>query len=475
MNPHRSILAWLLALLIGVTLSAGGCASGGSDTGGGGDDGASGDDVAISDGAYDAGCAAGKTKCGTTCTSTSTDPKNCGRCGLACATGEVCSKGTCGFSCSPPETLCGGPSEAGTGSGGDSGAGDDGGDGSADDATLESGTVDATVPGDGGTVAPYCSNLNTDPANCGTCGNNCGANASCSGGTCAISCPTGKKVCFANNSCIPSNSCCQSGDCTLTGQVCPMPGGMCGCPTGEKECAGTLNSCISTMACCTNADCTVAGQTCATPGQPCKCNASLQCCVAADCPTEPNVMTYTCGPPQPANKCGVGSCKAGCYDLDNMFADGCECCDDTYGHACSAATDGGALMLGQMLSYTGEIPTPTGTDWFTVTFNNESNTTFHGKIDLVQTGTEFVFDVVQGSCTGGAMSCGTEGGTCTGKTTWEDSYAGPSPAGDPNSHAPGGASNFTPISPIGKVFIKVYRANMASPATCTQFSLNITE
>src|ERR1039458_6675680 len=106
MNPHRSIVAWLLALLIGVTLSAGGCASGGSDTGGGGDDGGNGGDVAISDGANEAGCTAGKTKCGTTCTSISTDPKNCGRCGLACAGGEVCSKGTCGFSCSPPETLC---------------------------------------------------------------------------------------------------------------------------------------------------------------------------------------------------------------------------------------------------------------------------------------------------------------------------------------------------------------------------------
>ena len=467
MNPHRSILAWLLALCIGVTLSAGGCASGGSDTSGApSDDGGSGD-VAIADGPHDAGCSGGKTKCGATCTSIATDPKNCGRCGLVCGAGEVCSKGTCGFSCSPPETLCGGPPEAGSGSGGDSSAGEGGDDASegGDDSSVESGAADATVPGDGGTIAPYCANLGNDPANCGTCGNNCGASATCSGGQCAINCKAGTKVCFANNSCIPTNSCCQSGDCAITGEVCPMPGGTCSCPTGEKECGGTLNSCISSTACCTQADCTVTGQTCTTPGTPCKCNATLQCCVAADCGPEANVGTYTCGAPNPANKCGIGMCKAGCYDINKTYADGCECCDDAHGHTCAAATDGGALALGQTLPFTGTIPEPAGGDWFTVTFNNETNVAFHASVTLsVNPTNQFVFDVLSGTCTGSSLTCGVETGqTSTGKTTWEEFYASPMPP------------VATPVPAVGTVYIHVYRANVSAAATCDQYTLTVSE
>jgi hypothetical protein len=468
MNPHRSILAWVLALVIGVALSAGGCASGGSDSGSSGDDGAPGDAI-IADATQDGGCAAGKTKCGTTCVSTTNDPKNCGRCGLKCGTGEVCSKGTCGVSCSPPETLCGGPMEAGSGSGGDSSAGGEGGDDSGD-ATAESGddasTVqDATVTGDGGVVQPYCANLTNDPANCGMCGNNCGSNGTCSGSMCVLSCPKGQKPCFANNTCIPSNTCCQSGECTITGEVCPMPGGTCSCPTGEKECMANMQ-CISSMACCSAADCTVTGQSCPTPGQPCKCMASLQCCVATDCGPEQNVTAYTCGTPNPANTCGIAMCKSGCYDVDKTFSTGCECCVDKYGQTCATATAAAGLTVGgAKQSFTGQIPTQGGGDWFTASFSGETNIAFHALITLsVNPNSEFVFDVVSGSCTGSALNCLVESGqTSTGKTTWEEFYGTPMPP------------EATPVPTVGTLFIHVYRANTSAPATCDQFTLDISE
>jgi hypothetical protein len=202
--------------------------------------------------------------------------------------------------------------------------------------------------------------------------------------------------------------------------------------------------------------------------------AGLQCCVATDCPSEPHVATDACT----GNACKVTKCDPSCYDLDNKFSDGCECCDSIYGKACASATAGGALTVGMTaLSYTGTIPEPGGTsvgDWFSVTFSGESNTSFHGLIQLTAGGGEFVFDIVQGACGGSPLGCG-EGGSCTSKTAWEESYVGPNPGADPNSTNPSGGSNFTPIGAIGTVFIHVYRANATAAATCNPYTLTIQE
>jgi hypothetical protein len=361
---------------------------------------------------------------------------------------------------------------------------------SGEDSGEDSGLEDAATVVDSGTAGigndagvsdggpEYCANLNTDPSNCGGCGMACGPNGLCSGGMCTVSCPTGQKGCPASGTCIPENTCCQSGECTITGEVCPTPGGTCACPAGERECAGTVMSCISDSACCTDADCNmngVTGQKCTTPGTPCTCQTGLQCCVAADCPSVPNVATDACT----VNKCSVASCVRGCYDLDMMFANGCECCDSVYGKTCATATAGGALTVGMTpLTYTGSIPEMGGSslgDWFSVTFSGESNTAFHGLIQLTSGAGEFVFDILQSSCSGAPMACGTEGGSCTGKTAWEESYVGPNPAGDPTSVSPSGASNFTAIPAVGTVFIHVYRANASAPPDCNAYKLSIQE
>jgi hypothetical protein len=203
------------------------------------------------------------------------------------------------------------------------------------------------------------------------------------------------------------------------------------------------------------------------------CLPDADCCVPGDC-TAANVKTYSCTPsPAPpmtptSSACGIVTCDPGCYDIDKTYANGCECCNDMAGKACSSATALGALSVGGgAVTKQGVLPNPTDSDWFQVTFSGENNTAFHGLIQLTAGGGEFLFDVIQGSCGGGALNCG-EGGNCSGKTTWEESYSGPNPPADPNN--PG----FAPIGAIGAVWIRVYRANTAM-TSCNQFTLSVQE
>jgi hypothetical protein len=489
----RAALACLFALALAIVLGGGGCANGGGTSAGGGDDGSSGDVTAETGGETGgeaSACAPPRTMCGATCTNTGTDSKNCGKCGNMCPTGQVCSMGACGYSCTPPETLCG-VNEGGAPTMDASGGNDTG-------SPEEAGGVDATLSdamaseaGGGsmdaaGSTQPYCANTNNDPNNCGGCGMPCGPMQTCQNGSCA--CGMGQKICIASGTCIPNNSCCNSGDCTISGEICPSPGGNCACPGGERECSAT-SSCISSNSCCQPADCTVAGSTCQNPGQACVCsmagykaclgfNACLpnaECCIGSDCATldpAPHVLDYTCTPsgmPPTSSACGIKDCDPGCYDLDKQYTDGCECCNDSVGKSCAAATALGSLTLGAAAITTpGKLPNPTDGDWFQVTFNNESNTAFHALVSLTTGGGEFVFDVIQGSCTGGPLTCGTEGGNSTGKTTWEEQYSGLTwVAGNP-------PAEFQPIPAIGAVWIHVYRAD-TSKTSCNSFTLSVQE
>ncbi len=351
----------------------------------------------------------------------------------------------------------------------EAGSGDD--SGAADTGTAS--PVDSGAAGMVDAGAPYCANLNSDPSNCGGCGVSCGVNGVCMNGNCMLgNCPAGQKSCPASGTCIPNGTCCQSGECTVTGQVCPMPGGVCQCPSGEKACMGNM-SCISNAACCTNADCAMDnGQTCATPGTTCTCPSTLQCCTGTDCPSEPHVSTSSCstsGNPPP-NKCSVATCTMGCYDLNHTFSDGCECCDDTNGHTCATATPGNmTVSVGTTLSLSGVIPEPGGGDWFSVAMAPApaTSTTFHALVKFsANPSNEFVFDIVQGSCAGTALTCGIETGTTSTKdTVWESQYAAGVVTGP----------NFQAIAPLGTLYIHVYRASTTNPATCDQYTLQISE
>src|SRR5690606_12697461 len=53
-------------------------------------------------------CTGTETLCGEgNCVDLSSDPRNCGACGIACASGEACVDGACSTSCAEGEVVCG--------------------------------------------------------------------------------------------------------------------------------------------------------------------------------------------------------------------------------------------------------------------------------------------------------------------------------------------------------------------------------
>jgi hypothetical protein len=130
------------------------------------------------------GCGSLQALCGSDCVLLSNDPKHCGACDHACATGQVCSAGNC---------LC----------------------------KIDAGTPDAAV-----LCGVACVDTSADIANCGTCGNVCTAPLSCVAGVCA--CPGGGALCGGacvdtKNDGVNCGACgtiCSAQDQCTTGQCC---------------------------------------------------------------------------------------------------------------------------------------------------------------------------------------------------------------------------------------------------------------
>jgi hypothetical protein len=137
--------------------------------------------------AEDGGCRDGQARCGSTCTSTATDPYNCGRCNLLCPGGTMCRQGAC--SCPAGLTLCG-----------------------------------------------TCVDPASDDRNCGHCGNACPSGSKCESGVCT--CPAGLVLC--GSKCV--NPASDPNDCGGCGHACPVNatcvGGSCSCPAGWIQCGG---------------------------------------------------------------------------------------------------------------------------------------------------------------------------------------------------------------------------------------------
>ena len=91
------------------------------------------------------GCSGTQVLCGGKCVTPSVDPANCGKCGNACAAGEVCFSNACVANCPPKFDKCNG----------------------------------------------RCIDRNTDNDNCGGCGNKCAAGTGCVGGACVPTVPVG--------------------------------------------------------------------------------------------------------------------------------------------------------------------------------------------------------------------------------------------------------------------------------------------
>jgi hypothetical protein len=137
-------------------------------------------------------CASGEERCNGVCTNVSNDNANCGTCGKACATGEVCSQKACGLSCTGGTSNCGGK----------------------------------------------CVDTKSDPANCGVCGSKCANGDLCSAGKCAKNCTGGTTLC--NGTCIDTSS--DDANCGACGTTCKA-GEKCGGGKCASICTGGLSYC----------------------------------------------------------------------------------------------------------------------------------------------------------------------------------------------------------------------------------------
>jgi hypothetical protein len=142
-------------------------------------------------------CAGGRVACDFACVDLRTDPNHCGRCGRRCCPGSVCSDGACAFGCSAGTTRC--------------------------CASSDPAACDCS-----------CRDLATDGANCGGCGVACAAGQVCRQGRCE-----GASGCSGGGSACAAGLCACSGRCTdLRTDVANC--GRCGelCAVGETCRAG---------------------------------------------------------------------------------------------------------------------------------------------------------------------------------------------------------------------------------------------
>jgi len=137
-------------------------------------------------------CGGGTTECSGLCKDTQSDINNCGMCGTKCAAGQVCSAGKCGTSCGSGTTECSGvcrdtkTDRLNCGACGTT----------CKDGEVCSDAVCKTSCG-GGLVdcTGVCRDTATDRLNCGACGKTCAAGEVCSAGKCGLSCGSPLSLC----------------------------------------------------------------------------------------------------------------------------------------------------------------------------------------------------------------------------------------------------------------------------------------
>ena len=141
------------------------------------------------------------------------------------------------------------------------------------------------------TCGSSCANLQTDPANCGSCGHACGTTEFCSSGVCVTSCASGLTVCSGacRNTAIDPANCGGCGlACTAGTNATPTcTASACGftCATGFGNCDGAAaNGC--------EVDLTTSAANCGACGHACAAGAA---CVAGVCRGSAFVGTINVG------------------------------------------------------------------------------------------------------------------------------------------------------------------------------------
>ncbi len=294
-----------------------------------------------------------ETVCGTNCVNTQTSALNCGTCGNDCAmlphvgtaTGITCSSGMCSIpasSCqmgyahctSNPQDGC----ETSLASAQSCGTCSTVCSGNTALCQLNTGTMTYGCVSSCSGITPSlcgttCTNTQTDPLNCNMCGSACpvvtgGGNATCSGGTCGVSCQSGEHQCGTTTLCALDTDTSHCGascvTCTApTGGSVSCTSGACaqGCPGTDSICSGTCVDTTSNPSFCGN--CTTAcsapksacsGSKCACPaGTPTFCSASNTCVNT----TSDAANCGSCG-----HSCQGGACTAGVCQPTTIYTKG---------------------------------------------------------------------------------------------------------------------------------------------------------
>ena len=244
-------------------------------------------------------CQSGLSSCKQTCVDLQTDNANCGKCGEACKQGMNCSKGVCALACPSDLTQCGGTcvdlqtSNANCGKCGDA---------CKPGQVCSKGACALTCQGTLNNCGGACVDLQASNANCGKCGTACKAGQVCSKGSCALTCQAGLTDCKGR--CVDlqddNANCGKCGAACKAGQICSKGACALTCQSGLTDCKGT---CFDLKA--SNANCGKCGQACK-PGQICsagKCTLTCQSGLT-DC-SNTCVNLYT-----DATNCG--KCGAAC-------------------------------------------------------------------------------------------------------------------------------------------------------------------
>jgi hypothetical protein len=227
-----------------------------------------------------------------------------------------------------------------------------------------------------------CYETQSDPNNCGSCGNVCAADAGtpvCNGGVCSTNCGTddaGDPLTDCNNACVNLQT--NPGNCGACGTECPngasCANGVCGCATGDILCGATCtnpsgdnancgrcgNACGRGTSCTGGvcvAGCGDAGLTsCPAPAGRGGMMAAGDVCVdtltnamncgacGTACPAGAGCVDGTCGCPAGETQCAGG--RGGIGNCVDLGADNANC--GSCGNACPGAMplcSGGACVL----------------------------------------------------------------------------------------------------------------------------------